>query len=125
MNTVLVSGNLADNPKVNVVKDTLKVCNFSLAVRSEGKTPVTEFYDFVAWNKTAELIGSLFVKGANLAVRGRLKKEGWVDKKTNAKVTKMVISVDEVLNLPQRSSAPAAQVDVSVEEPQYQDSITF
>lgn len=102
MNNIYLSGNLVSDPNVRLVGDKMKVANVALAVKDAGKKNTTSFIELTAWNKTADLLMQYFVKGQSLAVAGVVKQEKWVDKKTEKEVSKVVVIVNEILNLPSK-----------------------
>ena len=64
-----------------------KVANFTLAVdNGYGETQKTDFFNCVAFGKTAETISKYVGKGTLILVEGRLEIDKWTDK--NYGVTK-------------------------------------
>lgn len=75
-NGVTFIGRLTHDPELRKAGET-SVCNFTLArnrpMRKDDTENVSDFIDFVAWGKTAELIAERFTKGSVLAVSGTLR----------------------------------------------------
>ena len=75
-NSVTFIGRLTHDPELRSAGET-SVCNFTLArnrpSRKDSTENISDFIDFVAWGKTAELIVQRFKKGNVLAVSGSLR----------------------------------------------------
>ena len=75
------------NPEVKTLDSGRKFAKFSLAtndsyMNSNGdKVEETEWHNVVAWNKTAELVGSFLEKGKEVALEGKLTTRSWDDEK--------------------------------------------
>lgn len=84
MNHVVLMGRLTKQPEVRYTSDNQTcVVNFTLAVNrrfvKEGQQDV-DFFNIVAWNKTAEFISKYFDKGQQIALHGRLQTRNYDDK---------------------------------------------
>lgn len=83
MNKVIFSGRVAKDITTRVTPSEKVMCNFTLAVSrpyaKEGDTK-TDFFNMVAWGKTAEVIGEYCGKGSKIAVEGRLLNRDYMDK---------------------------------------------
>jgi single-strand DNA-binding protein len=53
------------------------VVSFSLAVNRDGKKDESDWIDFVAWEKTAEVIAQRCHKGDLIGVTGNLQRREW------------------------------------------------
>ena len=71
MNRVIITGNVVRD---NDVKDatTTKVLKNTLAVKREFKKDETDFVNYVAFGKSAELLEKYTQKGSKLLIQGRL-----------------------------------------------------
>ena len=70
MNKIIISGNVVRD---NDVKDTTtKVLKNTLAVKREFKKDETDFVNYVAFGKVAELLEKYTQKGSKLLIQGRL-----------------------------------------------------
>lgn len=79
MNSIIkfdVIGKLTKDPELKEIESGKKVCNFTLAVDREYKdkenNKITDFFDFVLWNKDAERIVKFSRQGALIHLIGRL-----------------------------------------------------
>lgn len=80
------------------------VCDFSLAVderrRVNGETKkITHFFDFVIWDKAAEVISQYCRKGDMIYVVASPRQDKWQDKDGNNR-SKIVFRVDDFRLLP-------------------------
>lgn len=74
MNQVALVGRITRDPSFVGTGATPR-CNFSIAVDRpyiKDKERVTDFFDCVAWGKTAEFVGKYLEKGRLVAVTGRI-----------------------------------------------------
>jgi single-strand DNA-binding protein len=74
MNQVALVGRITRDPSFVGTGATPR-CNFSVAVDRpyiKDKEKVTDFFDCVAWGKTAEFVGKYLEKGRLVAVTGRI-----------------------------------------------------
>lgn len=77
-NRVQLIGNLGNAPEIVNLESGKKIAKFSLAVNEsykdgEGKkVENTNWFNIVAWGKTAEIVEKLLVKGSEVAVEGKL-----------------------------------------------------
>jgi single-strand DNA-binding protein len=74
MNQVALVGRITRDPSFVGTGATPR-CNFSIAVDRpyiKDKEKVTDFFDCVAWGKTAEFVGKYLEKGRLVAVTGRI-----------------------------------------------------
>ncbi len=78
MNTVIMMGNLTRNPEMRYTQDGKAVASFSIAVRINENN--TSFFEWSAWEKTAEFICEHFKKGNRILVEGRAVQDRWDDK---------------------------------------------
>lgn len=74
-NIVVVSGNLARDPEMKYTQDGKAILNGSIAV-NEGKDKCS-FFDFTAFEKTAEFVNQYLKKGDAVIINGRLQQQKW------------------------------------------------
>lgn len=102
MNIVALIGNLTADPELRYTTGKVAVCDFSVAVNRKWKTDSGEtreevdYFDVVAWNRTAEVCGEFLAKGRRVAVEGRLSQEKWEDPKTGQKRSRVRVVADRV-----------------------------
>jgi single-strand DNA-binding protein len=83
MNKVILMGRLTKDPETRYTAgNNTAVCNFSLAVNRRFKQdgqPDADFFNIVAWSKSAEFCGKYFTKGLQVVVVGHLQNRSWDD----------------------------------------------
>ena len=76
MNVVAVAGRMVADPELRYTTTGVPVVSFRVAVRKVGKKEEggddADFFNVVAWRKTAEFVGNYFVKGGMIGVSGYL-----------------------------------------------------
>lgn len=93
-NKVIMVGRTTRVPEVKMTARLTKVANFTLAVdNGYGETKRTDFFNCVAFGKTAETIAAYVRKGDLILVEGRLEIDKWTDREgVNRERTKIVVS---------------------------------
>jgi len=93
-NKVILVGRTTRVPEVKMTSGMTKVVNFTLAVdNGYGETQKTDFFNCVAFGKTAETIATYVKKGDLILVEGRLEIDKWTDREgVNRERTKIVVS---------------------------------
>ncbi|MDM7993289.1 MAG: single-stranded DNA-binding protein [Candidatus Fermentibacter sp.] len=83
INRVMISGNLVDEPRTDLLENGTHVANFRIASSQSfrGKDgewhEKTCFVDVVAWRRTAELVAEYLRKGSPVLVEGELQTSSW------------------------------------------------
>ena len=78
MNKVILVGNLTKDPDVRKSQNGKSVVKTGIAVnQGYGENQTTDFFNLVAWEKTAELCGKYLSKGSKVLVEGRLKNNNY------------------------------------------------
>lgn len=94
LNSILVEGNLVQDPVLKTTTKGTTVCTFSIASNrffsgsgGEAEKEVS-FFDVETWARLAENCNNIGKKGRGVRVVGRLKQERWVssDGKQNSKI---------------------------------------
>lgn len=97
MNKVFFSGNLTRDPEVRYTQAGKAYARMGIAVRrqfSKDKDAV-DFFNLVAWEKTAEFCGRYMTKGTRVLVEGRLQTSNY-ENKDGVKVNSVEILVDNI-----------------------------
>lgn len=93
LNRVIMMGRLAHSPEV---KDgETKVARLRLAVQRDVKTKDgtdADFFDVVAFGKTADFAGQYLTKGRQILVEGRLQTRNYTDKDNNKRTAVQIIA---------------------------------
>ena len=77
MNVCTFIGRLGKDPDMKYTTNGKVVVSFSLAVNRDGKKDESDWIDFVAWEKTAEVIAQHCHKGDLIGVTGNLQRRDW------------------------------------------------
>lgn len=84
LNNVTLQGRLAGTPELKSTPSGVYVTAFRLAVQrsyvKKGEDRQTDFFDIVAWRKTAEYVCRYFSKGSMMIVNGSLQTREHVDR---------------------------------------------
>lgn len=100
MNVCSLIGRLVKEPelkKINNANNTA-VCNITIAVDRKFKQdgqPDADFFNCVAWGKTAEFISKFFSKGVRIGLVGRIQTRTWTDA-DNKKHTVVEVMIESV-----------------------------
>ena len=84
LNVVALMGRLVADPQLRQTTTGKNVASFRVAVDRRRKDAngqnQADFFDIVAWDKSAEFICRYFQKGSMIAVEGRLQSRNYQDK---------------------------------------------
>ena len=96
MNKVFLSGNLTRDPEVRYSQSGKAFSRMGIAINRRYKDQEqTDFFNLVAWDKTAEFCGKYFRKGSRVLVEGRLKSSSY-ENKDGVKVNTVDIWIDNI-----------------------------
>ena len=102
MNEIILSGRLVKDPEVRYTQTQKVVTLFSLAVSREVKNEQgnydADFFNCVAWGKTAELMGNTLKKGARVLVTGRVQIRNYESNGERKYITEVIINKFEYLD---------------------------
>ena len=115
MNRVIIIGGLGKDPEVRYGASGAGICSLSVATStswvdkaSGERKKETEWHNVTVFGKQAELCAEHLVKGAKVAVEGRLKTEEFTDKTGNKqRATKIIADNVEFLSPKEQDSTPA------------------
>ena len=95
MNTIILIGNLGQDPELSFIPGGKAKVKFSVADTREvnGAKEVT-WHKCIAWGKTAENIASLFTKGQRVIITGRYNVDQY-NTKDGVKKSAMELVVDD------------------------------
>ena len=76
VNSVVLIGRLTRDPELRTTTTGKSVCSFSIAVQKRIKptdgSPDADFFNIVAWEKSADYVVNYLAKGRLVAIEGRL-----------------------------------------------------
>ena len=96
INAVTLVGRLVRDPELSYTAGNKPVCKMSIANNRGSNPDDVNFFDVVAWEKTAEACGNNLKKGSQIIVEGRLKMDKWTDKTSGQSRTKVNIVANVV-----------------------------
>lgn len=105
MNCVNLMGNIGKDIELKTTQSGKSVCSFSLAVADSYDRQKTNWFDVVAWGKTAEFVSQYFRKGSKAAITGRLDVRSYQDKSGNNR-TKVEVIAEQVYFCERREQKP-------------------
>lgn len=86
-NNVTMMGRIVNDLELRVTPNGTNVCQFRIAVdrryQTKGEERKTDFFNVVAWRKSAEFVTKWFAKGRMILVRGELQTRSYTDKNGN------------------------------------------
>jgi len=82
LNSILIEGNMVNEPQYRTTPKGTPVCTFSLASnrsyrQDNGYEKEVSFFDVETWSKLADICNNLGKKGRGVRVVGRLKQDRW------------------------------------------------
>jgi len=128
MNLVEIIGNITKDIELKETSTGVKYTRFSIAVNRPTKNEEgeyeTDFFNVVAWRKTAELISNYFGKGRKIAIVGRLQQNSYDDNEGNHR-TSVEIVANEVYFLDKKKDTEAntEPVEEPAEEPKTDEDV--
>lgn len=112
LNAVTLIGRSGNEPDVKYFESGSCNAKVSLAVNKGRES--TNWFNLIAWGKTAEVFANYVTKGKQIAVNGSLFWETWTDSSTGAKRSKPVIRVQSLELLGgKREESASAPADTS------------
>lgn len=83
LNRIVLIGRLTRDPESQYTPNGIALAKFSIAVdrptkNAETGEKVTDFFDCVAWRRTADFVTQYITKGRLVAVEGRVEIRSWV-----------------------------------------------
>lgn len=89
MNSLIITGSLTKDPELRYTQSNVAVVSGTLAVQRAFKDrngeKVTDFIDFVAWDKKALYLCNYAKKGDRLEIQGRLESRKYIDRDNQEK----------------------------------------
>ncbi|MBR4641175.1 MAG: single-stranded DNA-binding protein [Selenomonadaceae bacterium] len=96
MNKVFLSGNLTRDVEVRYTQSGKAFARMGIAINRRYKDKESvDFFNLVAWEKTADFCGKYLAKGSRVLVEGQLKTNSY-ENKDGVKVNTVEIWVDNV-----------------------------
>ena len=82
MNSVILSGNIGQEPRITTTSSDFTIAEFSLATQDTKKVDgkwerISDWHTVKCLGKTAELVDKYLGKGSKVGIQGRLKTDSW------------------------------------------------
>jgi len=128
LNRVLISGNLVEDPRTNILENGIHVANFRMASNQSyrGKDgewhEKTCFVDVVSWRRTAELVAQFLRKGSPVLVEGELQSRSWQAQDGSTRTALEILARRVQFLEKQSQSRPEPQQAAQPEKPSYSAS---
>ena len=89
-----IGGRVADEIELKTTNTGKAVCNFTIAVNRLGNEDgkVADYFNIVAWGKTAEFCSKFFAKGSSILVEGKVQNRSWQDSSGNKRYSTEIIA---------------------------------
>ena len=90
MNNIILIGRLTAVPELKYTQNGTAYTRFSIAVDrpvKQGEEKQADFFNIVAWNKTAEFVCKYFGKGQRIALTGSVRTGSYTDRNGNKHYT--------------------------------------
>ena len=98
MNRINILGNITKDIELKETGSGIKYTRFNIAVNRNYKNEAgeydTDFFNVVAWRKTAEIISEYFKKGSRIAISGKLQTSKYTDKDGNERTSVEIVAED-------------------------------
>lgn len=109
VNKVLLMGRVVADPELKITPTGKNVVTFRLAVDRKYSQEACDFFDIVAWDKTAEFVCKYFAKGRGMVVVGQLRQRVWTDNATKKQRSAVEVLAEEIDFDGYPKSIPATQ----------------
>ena len=92
LNRINVMGRIGKDLELRRTQSGKAVTSFPIAVDRDGKDTGTDWFDVVAWERTAEFAAQYCAKGRKVVVDGRLQARDWTDKDGNKRRSAEIVA---------------------------------
>lgn len=129
INTVTISGRVANDITLGKTKNNKSYVRFSLAVDKRGKDAGASFINCVAWDGRAETIAQYVKKGDKFLVSGRLDQSSYEKGGVKQSFISVIVDDFEFMGGKKENSTPSEEVGLFDKKPQTEefnyDSVPF
>lgn len=106
MNVIAITGNICKDVELKYTKNNKGYVENTLGVAKDKKDDngnmLSDFIDFVAFEKKADYLSQYAKKGDKLEINGKLRVDTWQDEKTKEYKTRSYVVADNVKILTSR-----------------------
>ena len=114
LNSINIMGRMVADATMRTTQTGKMVAAFRIACDRGCKDAGADFFDCVAWSKSAEFVSKYFPKGSMIAITGRLQSRQYDDKNGN-KRTAIEIVADSVSFCGSKNDAPAREAKPDIQ----------
>lgn len=90
MNKVIMMGRLTHDPEIKIIDNEKRLCRYRIAVARRYNPKEADFFNCVAFGKSADFVSRWFHKGDMIAIAGRLQNNNYEtatgEKRTNTEI---------------------------------------
>ena len=127
VNKVFLMGNLTKEPEFKTTASGTSVATFSIAVgrrfAKQGDEVTADFFNIVAWKKTAEFVSQYFTKGSSIVVIGTVQNRSWTDNNGQKRYTTEIIA-DECYFAGNKETNEQTETQPTSTAPQFEELST-
>lgn len=116
MKTIAIIGRVTADPTYKKAENDTIYSTFTVAVGKEGET---EFFNCVAFNKTATNVKKCVNKGDRIGVVGDLSSNAYISKKDNSPKVSLNVKVDKVEFIETKNE----KIEKSMQKPNIEDDL--
>lgn len=95
-NQVTLVGRLTADPEFKILGETKQVVNFTIAVdrvfKDKDGDKVTDFFNIIAWDKTAKFVADYIDRGDLVLVAGSMQNNLWIDNNNNTRINTRIVA---------------------------------
>ena len=102
-NPITVVGTVTKDPELKFINSGKAVIRFSVVTSKKKKNDDgswedtgTTYWEITAWDVLAENAADVLMKGTQVVVLGTIENQEWLDKSTNEKKSKLVITAQHI-----------------------------
>src|SRR5438270_3448829 len=112
LNRVVLIGRLTRDPEMKYTPQGIAVATMGIAVdrftKDDQGEYETDFFNVVAWRRSAEFASNYLKKGRLVSIDGRLQARSWVEQTSGQKRTVYEIVAENIQGLDKRGDADAS-----------------
>lgn len=107
MNKVILLGNLTRAPETKKTQGGRVFARTSIAVKRPFGKDTTDFFNLVAWERSAEFLAKYFSKGSRILIEGHLQTGSYEKDDVKHSTVDVVVDQIEFAGDAKKSSSPA------------------
>jgi single-strand DNA-binding protein len=96
INSVTLIGRVGTEPDIKYFDSGSVKCRLTLAVNRRSREAEPDWFNLEIWGKTAQVAKDYVTKGKQIAIKGSLKFDTWIDNKTGANRSSPIIVVEQL-----------------------------